>query len=74
MTYEVIREIFNKCSNNQMRDVFVSELETDDPDAVARGYCTGKNFTIEKTVREDGTLLYDLVVDGLRQRLSFTPD
>ena len=25
--YEVIWEIFNKCPNNQMRDVFVDEIE-----------------------------------------------
>jgi hypothetical protein len=31
--YEVIWEIFNKCSGNQMRDVFFEEIETDDPDA-----------------------------------------
>lgn len=74
MTYELIREIFNLCSNNQMRDVFVSEIETDDTDAVAKSYCTGKESTVEKTVRDDGTVIYDLTVDGLRQRLSFTPD
>ena len=74
MMYELIREIFNQCSNNQMRDVFVSEIETDDTDAVARTFCTGKEFTMEKEVRDDGTIIYDLSVDGLRQRLSFTPD
>ncbi|MBQ7871312.1 MAG: hypothetical protein IJ357_04145 [Oscillospiraceae bacterium] len=74
MRYELIREIFNQCSNNQMRDVFVSEVETEDTDAVARKFCTGQSFTIEKTCRADGAIIYDLVVDGLRQRLSFTPD
>ena len=29
MRYELIREIFNLCSNNQMRDVFVSEVVAD---------------------------------------------
>lgn len=74
MRYELIREIFNQCSNNQMRDVFVSEVETQDTDAVAARYCTGKDYTIEKRVMDDGVTVYDLVVDGLRQRLSFTPD
>lgn len=74
MVYEVIREIFNLCSNNQMRDVFVSEVETDNPDAVAAAYCTGKDYTMEKRVEPDGVIVYDLTVDGLRQRLSFTPD
>lgn len=74
MNYEMIREIFNQCSNNQMRDVYVSEVETDDTDSVARSFCTGQNFTIEKEVQKDGVIVYELVVDGLRQRLSFTPD
>lgn len=72
--YELIREIFNLCANNQMRDVFVSEVETDDTDAVARAYCKGADVSLEKTVRDDGTMIYDISVDGLRQRLSFTPD
>ena len=72
--YELIREIFNLCANNQMRDVFVSEVETDDTDAVARTYCKGADVSLEKTVRDDGTMIYDISVDGLRQRLSFTPD
>ena len=73
MTYELIREIFNLCSNNQMRDVFVSEIETDDTDAVAASYCRGGSHTMEKTIKDDGSVIYDLDVDGLRQRLSFTP-
>lgn len=32
MWYEVICEIKNSCRNNQMRDVFFEEIETDDPD------------------------------------------
>ena len=30
--YELIWEIFNKCPRNQMRDVFVEELELEDPE------------------------------------------
>ena len=70
MRYELIREIFNLCSNNQMRDVFVSEVETSDPEAVARTYCRGKDVTDN----EDGSIIFDVVADGLHQRLSFTPD
>lgn len=36
MTYEVIRTIENSCKNNQMRDVFFEEIETDDPDSWVR--------------------------------------
>ena len=28
--YEVVREIENSCANNQMRNVFFVEIETDD--------------------------------------------
>lgn len=74
MNYEMIREIFNQCSNNQMRDVYVTEVETDDTDSIAQKFCTGKNFSMEKEARKDGVIVYELVVDGLRQRLSFTPE
>ena len=32
MTYEIIQEIKNSCANNQMRDVFFTELDIADPD------------------------------------------
>ena len=34
--YETVWEIFNECANNQMRDVFFDEIETDDPEAYIR--------------------------------------
>ena len=74
MQYELIREIFNLCSRNQMRDVFVSAVETDDTDACARGFCTGTQVALEKTVRPDGVIVYEIDNDGLQQRLSFTPE
>lgn len=74
MIYEMIREIFNLCSNNQMRDVYVSEVETDDTDSIVRSFCTGSHCTMEKEIRTDGVIIYELDTDGLRQRISFTPD
>ena len=74
MRYELIREIFNLCSNNQMRDVFVSEVETSDPEAVARTYCRGKDVTMARTHNADGSVIFDVLVYGVHQRLSFTPD
>ena len=35
-SYETIWEIFNKCPNNQMRDVFIDEVEVADTDAYIR--------------------------------------
>lgn len=73
MRYEMIREIFNSCSGNQMRDVFFSEVETDDLDAVARSFLKGKVIECERTDRPDGTVIFDINTDGLGQRISFCP-
>ena len=70
--YEVIREIFNSCSNNQMRDVDMSELDIEDVDAYMERFRTGGVIEEERTVEPDGTIVYDLVADGLRQRISFS--
>ena len=73
MRYELIREIFNQCSGNQMRDVFVSSVETDDTEAYLRALLAGREITIERTETRDG-VIYGVVTDGLRQRFSFTED
>ena len=73
MQYEVIREIFNKCANNQMRDVFVEEIETDDPRKYLEEYLAGKEVVIEETRMPKGDVIFDVDISGLRQRFSFTP-
>ena len=73
MRYELIREIFNKCSGNQMRDVFVSTVETDDTEAYLRSVLVGTDISIERSETRDG-VIYDVVTDGLPQRFSFTED
>jgi hypothetical protein len=70
--YEMIREIFNQCSGNQMRDVFIEEIETDDPDAVIQKYLTGQEVVCNKTVNDKGQIVFDVTTDGLQQRFSFT--
>ena len=40
--YEVIWEIFNKCPRNQMRDVFVEEVEIEDPEEYIKKKFQGK--------------------------------
>ncbi|NLT14786.1 MAG: hypothetical protein GXY05_10645 [Clostridiales bacterium] len=69
--YEVIWEIFNKCSGNQMRDVFFEEIETDDPDAYVSERFQGYTITPEKN-HPAGERIYEIEADGLRQRLSLT--
>jgi len=73
MTYELIREIFNKCSGNQMRDVFVEEVTTDNPRAWLDQYLAGKEVNIEESFNADGSIIFDVDIAGLRQRFSFTP-
>ena len=70
--YEVVHEIFNQCSNNQMRDVFFEEIETEDLDEFLRNKFKGKDLTFEKTVKEDGTIIYDILASGIKERYSFT--
>ena len=43
MKYEVVREIFNMCDLNKMRDIFIEEKEVEDPDAYVKEYCEGKD-------------------------------
>ncbi|MDD3220731.1 MAG: hypothetical protein PHC41_00515 [Lachnospiraceae bacterium] len=66
--YEVVWEIFNPCEGNQMRDVFFDEVETDDIDGYVKGKYKDKNFEYDKTQRPDGTLIYDIVSAGMKQR------
>lgn len=70
--YETVWEIFNQCANNQMRDVFFDEIETDDTDAYVKNKFKDKQVTFEKTVLENGTIVYDINASGMKERLSFT--
>jgi hypothetical protein len=70
--YEMIREIFNQCSGNQMRDVFIEEIETDNPETAVQKYLIGKEVSCTKTVNEKGRIVFDITTDGMLQRISFT--
>ena len=71
-SYETIWEIFNKCPNNQMRDVFIDEIETDDTDEFIRRKFQDKNATWEKSELEVWTIIYYINASGILQRYSFT--
>ncbi|MDD2956926.1 MAG: hypothetical protein PHE06_01515 [Lachnospiraceae bacterium] len=71
-SYETVWEIYNKCANNQMRDIFIDEIETEDTDAYVRNKFKDKEITFEKTVLENGTIVYDITATGMKERLSFT--
>ncbi|MCC8100924.1 MAG: hypothetical protein LIP11_01215 [Clostridiales bacterium] len=70
--YETVWEIFNQCPNNQMRDVFIDEVETGDTDEFLKNKFKGKEISWEKAVQPDGTIIYDIMASGIRQRYSFT--
>ena len=55
--YELCCEIFNQCSNNQMRDVDFQEIEVE----------------ITREDLADGTVIYHTNTAGLLKRYSFTP-
>ena len=71
--YELVREIPNLCRNNQMRDVFFDEVETDDPEAYVRRFLNKTQAEISAETRADGSVTVYAVADGLTQKFIFTP-
>ena len=69
--YELCCEIFNQCSNNQMRDISFSDVETDDTDAYIRQL--EPMALIEREDLSDGAVAYHTNAEGLLKRYSFTP-
>ena len=55
-----------------MRDVFVDEVEIEDPEEYVKNKFKGKEVTYEKTVLEDGAIIFDIQTSQIKQRCSFT--
>lgn len=70
MEYELVHEIKNHCPNNQMRDIFIEEVETEDPAAFVRARLKGRIDELTVHERSDGVTIY-AVCDGLRHEFSF---
>ena len=70
MEYELVHEIKNHCPNNQMRDVFIEEVETDDPVAFVRARLKGRIDELTVNEHRGGVTIY-AVSDGLRHEFSF---
>lgn len=70
MEYELVHEIKNQCPNNQMRDIFIEEVETDDPEAFVRARLKGRVDELTVNRRADGVTIY-AVCDGLHHEFSF---
>ena len=73
MEYELVREIKNLCPNNQMRDIFFDEVETDDPEGYVRSFLMGKALELSVESGSAGAVTIHVVVDGLMQKFVFTP-
>ena len=71
--YELVREIPNLCRNNQMRDIFFSEIETDSPMEYVRNFLKDSLVELSEDIRKDGTITIYAVADGLTQKFIFTP-
>jgi hypothetical protein len=71
--YELVRQIRNQCPNNQMRDVFFEEVETEDPEEYVRRFLKGKNVKLTSEGRADGGVTVFADCDGLIQEFVFTP-
>ena len=73
MEYEMVREIQNLCPNNQMRDIFFDEVETDDPAAYVRSFLKGKAQEVSCQTLSNGAVTVYATCDGLIQKFVFTP-
>ena len=71
--YELVHEIQNLCRNNQKRDVFIEEVETDDPAQYVQDLLKGKTLELTQDRREDGSVTVYASCDGLTQKFIFTP-
>ena len=71
--YELVREIQNLCRNNQMRDIFFEEVETDDPMEYVRSLLKGKAVILTADPHPDGSIAVYASCDGLTQKFIFTP-
>ena len=70
--YEVIREIPNQCSNNQMRDIFFDEIECESPLDYVRAQFPDKVVEITAEPETDGRTVIYAVVNGLTNKYIFT--
>lgn len=71
-SYEVVREILNHCPNNQMRDIYFLEVETDNPEGYVRSLLRGQATQLSCQTLTDGNLEIFATCDGINQRFLFT--
>lgn len=57
-----------------MRDVFVTNEDVEDPESYVKNMLVGDIEIFEKSVLENGDIIIDVVINGLKQRFSFSQD
>lgn len=74
--YEVIREILNLCPGNQMRDIFIEEVElpedTDLEAFVREKFKNEAELKIERTDRADGSVVFDVMTAAIHQKITIS--
>ena len=73
MEYEVVREIKNQCPNNQMRDIFFHEVDTEDPEGYVRQMLKGKTVELSTEEGANGVVTVYATCDNMTQMFIFTP-
>lgn len=71
--YELVREIPNLCRNNQMRDIFFDEVETENPEDYVRKFLSKTQAELSVEKNANGAVTVFAVADGLTQKFLFTP-
>lgn len=70
--FELIRQIPNRCKNNQMRDVSIEEISCDDPVQWVREHVQNLQQLSCQTL-PDGSLCIVARTGALMQEFHFTP-
>ena len=72
--YEVVHEILNECARNQMRDIFIEEIEIPEGayDDYIRTKHKDKELVMEREDLADGSVRYIVETSGIIQKYTFT--
>ena len=73
MEYELVREIQNLCPNNQMRDIFFEEVQTDDPVEYVRQMLKDRDAQVQAHRESNGAITVFADCSGMIQKFVFTP-
>lgn len=70
-TYELIKETYDLCNGKPKTEIL--EVTTDNPDTYIREHLS-KASTFERTEQPDGTILYEVLTNGLKVRYTFSSE